>query len=128
MTRKADANFDADSIRDVSWDWREETCARRDPVEQRGDAITSQSALSTHQLVRSGRMRCVPTIHLRANEPIRRESRLVSLGGGGRGAGVGLVDGFLGGQENGADDLAVDHLGALGLGEHEPNNGERLMV
>ncbi|KAI3493156.1 hypothetical protein L1887_42173 [Cichorium endivia] len=25
-----------------------------------------------------------------------------------------------------ADDLAVDHLGALGLGQHEPHNGERL--
>lgn len=51
---------------------------------------------------------------------------LVGLGGSSRGAGVGLVNGLLGGEESGADDLAVDHLGTLGLGEHEPDNGKGL--
>lgn len=50
----------------------------------------------------------------------------MGLGRGGGGAGVSLVDGLLGGEKSGADDLAVHHLGALGLGQHEPHNGERL--
>lgn len=50
----------------------------------------------------------------------------MGLGGSSRGAGVGLVDGLLGGEESRADDLAVDHLGTLGLGEHEPDDGKGL--
>lgn len=51
---------------------------------------------------------------------------LMGLGGSSRGAGVGLVDALLGGKESGSDDLAVDHLGTLGLGKHQPHNGEGL--
>lgn len=50
----------------------------------------------------------------------------MGLGGSSRGAGVGLVDGLLGGEESRADDLAVDHLGTLGLREHEPDDSESL--
>lgn len=50
----------------------------------------------------------------------------MSLGGSSGSAGVGLVNGLLGGKECGADDLAVDHLGTLGLREHEPDNGKGL--
>lgn len=50
----------------------------------------------------------------------------MGLGGSSRSTCVGLVHGLLGGEESGSDDLAVDHLGALGLGKHEPDDGERL--
>lgn len=54
------------------------------------------------------------------------KKRLVGLGRSGRGAGVSLVNLLLGGQESGADDLAVDQLGTLSLRKHEPNDGKGL--
>lgn len=65
-------------------------------------------------------------IRKHAEEAIGWRDHLVGLGGGSRSAGVGLVNGLLGGEESGADDLGVDHLGTLGLREHEPDNGKRL--
>lgn len=54
------------------------------------------------------------------------QSGLVGLGRSSRRASVGLVNGPLGLEESGSDDLAVDELGTLSLGKHKPNDGEGL--
>lgn len=88
-----------------------------------GEGKIDRHEKKSHGEVVSGKQRLAISASMQTGG---KRSGLVSLGGSSRGAGICLLDVLLGGQESRADNSAVQELGALSLGQHQPYDGQRL--